>query len=218
MLGFRYLWIDPLCIIEDSLSDWLHEAGRMAPVYRNADLTIAAPASSGSQGGLFFGPSPTTHIALDRHSTLHTRFERDFKDEVICSPLASYGWTLQEAVLSRRVVHFASGQRYSECAAPQASEDGCLGGKSDEGRLWVTTPKMLSSPTSAEDVENVGYSSKELRRIWDAVAETYSGRRLKFLSDKLAALAGITQQTQALLGDEPIVGLWKASVRLSASS
>lgn len=38
----RYLCIDSLCIIQDSLSDWEQEAARVADVYENAFLTIAA--------------------------------------------------------------------------------------------------------------------------------------------------------------------------------
>ena len=44
--GHRYIWIDSLCIILDSKSDWEHEAARMAEVYRNAWLTISATRSS----------------------------------------------------------------------------------------------------------------------------------------------------------------------------
>ena len=39
-LGVRYLWIDSLCIIQDSMSDWEQEATRMADVYENAFLTL----------------------------------------------------------------------------------------------------------------------------------------------------------------------------------
>ncbi|KAF2866326.1 heterokaryon incompatibility protein-domain-containing protein, partial [Massariosphaeria phaeospora] len=41
-LGFRYLWIDSLCILQDSTEDWLHEAGRMGDIYRGSICTIAA--------------------------------------------------------------------------------------------------------------------------------------------------------------------------------
>jgi hypothetical protein len=40
-LGFKYLWIDSLCIIQDSISDWEIEASRMAAVYSNAVASIA---------------------------------------------------------------------------------------------------------------------------------------------------------------------------------
>jgi hypothetical protein len=45
-LGIQYLWADCLCIIQDDTADWEHEASRMADVYSNAYLTIAATRSS----------------------------------------------------------------------------------------------------------------------------------------------------------------------------
>ncbi|KAK0703139.1 hypothetical protein B0T26DRAFT_600083, partial [Lasiosphaeria miniovina] len=45
-LHTRYLCIDSLCIIQDDEDDYLREAAKMAEVYRDAHLTIAATASS----------------------------------------------------------------------------------------------------------------------------------------------------------------------------
>jgi hypothetical protein len=41
-MGIEYIWIDCLCILQDSKTDWEHEAARMADVYPNAYLTITA--------------------------------------------------------------------------------------------------------------------------------------------------------------------------------
>lgn len=51
-LGFRYLWIESLCILQDSLEDWQKESAAMRDVYRNAALTISASASNNSEGGM----------------------------------------------------------------------------------------------------------------------------------------------------------------------
>ncbi|KAL1948327.1 hypothetical protein VTO73DRAFT_12402 [Trametes versicolor] len=52
-LGFQYLWVDSLCIIQDSGEDKLHEIGRMHHTYRYAHLTIiAASAQKVSEGFL----------------------------------------------------------------------------------------------------------------------------------------------------------------------
>ncbi|KAK7990473.1 HET-domain-containing protein [Apiospora arundinis] len=51
-LGLKYLWIDSLCIIQDSQSDWEAEAGKMAETYGNAHLTIAADACANAYQGL----------------------------------------------------------------------------------------------------------------------------------------------------------------------
>ena len=41
-LGIQYLWIDSLCIIQDSKDDWEIESAKMGAVYRNAYVTIVA--------------------------------------------------------------------------------------------------------------------------------------------------------------------------------
>jgi Heterokaryon incompatibility protein (HET) len=41
-LGLKWLWVDSLCIIQDSKGDWMREAGRMTEVYRDCEVCIAA--------------------------------------------------------------------------------------------------------------------------------------------------------------------------------
>lgn len=41
-LGIEYIWIDCLCILQDSKTDWEYESARMADVYSDAYLTVAA--------------------------------------------------------------------------------------------------------------------------------------------------------------------------------
>ena len=53
-LGFRYLWIDSMCIIQDSAEDWGVESLRMQDAYENAVLTLSALGSTSSQGGMFY--------------------------------------------------------------------------------------------------------------------------------------------------------------------
>ena len=52
-LGVRYLWIDSLCIIQDSKEDWNLQSGQMAAIYTHAWLTLAAAASASSVAGFF---------------------------------------------------------------------------------------------------------------------------------------------------------------------
>ncbi|KLU87477.1 hypothetical protein MAPG_06477 [Magnaporthiopsis poae ATCC 64411] len=52
-LGVRYIWIDSLCIIQDSALDWQVESAKMAAIYGNAWLTLAAVRSRDGNGGLF---------------------------------------------------------------------------------------------------------------------------------------------------------------------
>lgn len=71
-LGVRYLWIDSLCIIQDSREDWEREAERMANIYANSYLTIAASSSEDSGGGCFPSwkkRSQTPHLSPETKSS-----------------------------------------------------------------------------------------------------------------------------------------------------
>lgn len=58
----RYVWIDSLCIIQDSKKDWEKEAAQMALVYSNAYCTIAASSPANGNEGC--------HIDLDWQGAL----------------------------------------------------------------------------------------------------------------------------------------------------
>jgi hypothetical protein len=51
--GVRYLWIDSLCIIQDSLADWQAESTEMGNIYRHGICNIVATGSSDNGRGLF---------------------------------------------------------------------------------------------------------------------------------------------------------------------
>ena len=57
-LGVRYLWIDSLCIIQDSKVDWQTEAARMGDIYKFSVCTIAASWASSNSEGCFFDRGP----------------------------------------------------------------------------------------------------------------------------------------------------------------
>jgi hypothetical protein len=52
-LGYRYLWIDALCIIQDSPNDWLSEASKMSSVFSGAVVTIAVADAENHTQGIF---------------------------------------------------------------------------------------------------------------------------------------------------------------------
>ncbi|KAK4444566.1 hypothetical protein QBC34DRAFT_474510 [Podospora aff. communis PSN243] len=47
---------------------------------------------------------------------------------------------------------------------------------------------------------------------WDNVMQDYTARRLTYKSDKVPALAGITQMFQSVKKDLPLLGMWKLSL------
>lgn len=56
-LRIRYLWIDGLCIIQKDEADWTLESTRMAEVYQNACIVIAAAGAAHPGEGCFSGIS-----------------------------------------------------------------------------------------------------------------------------------------------------------------
>jgi hypothetical protein len=56
-LGLAYLWIDSLCILQDSPEDWALQAGRMADIYEHSYVTISADAASDSSTGFLYRPA-----------------------------------------------------------------------------------------------------------------------------------------------------------------
>ncbi|KAH9234952.1 hypothetical protein K456DRAFT_35088 [Colletotrichum gloeosporioides 23] len=112
-LGFKYLWIDSLCIIQDDKKDWEHEAVRMSSVYRKAFLVIAAVNSKDSTEGLV-GPQllpPTFQCPITVHNGPDQSIQQanilpipGGSNPSIEGPLRERAWAFQEWYLGRRIV------------------------------------------------------------------------------------------------------------------
>ncbi|KAI0455041.1 hypothetical protein F5B21DRAFT_524181 [Xylaria acuta] len=143
-LGFRYLWIDALCIVQDDLNDWETEAGQMRDIYSNATITLSAHESEDAMGGMF-RPRPDEFVGpvqLSLHVPKRYRLQQPAHQTIFSilpvngerrtlqpGPIDSRGWTLQENVMSTRVVHWGPGILYWECLS-------CHGSESDpDGRI-----------------------------------------------------------------------------------
>ncbi|KAH7067935.1 heterokaryon incompatibility protein-domain-containing protein, partial [Paraphoma chrysanthemicola] len=51
LLGLRFIWIDAVCIIQDSHEDWSTEGARMDQIYTRSYLTISADTSPDTKAG-----------------------------------------------------------------------------------------------------------------------------------------------------------------------
>lgn len=61
-LGFRYMWIDNLCMIAENHAMIRQEQRHLDQIIQGADLLISAVRSPTSVGG-FLGPCPPLHLA-----------------------------------------------------------------------------------------------------------------------------------------------------------
>jgi hypothetical protein len=119
-LGYEYLWIDSLCIIQNSTEDWLHEGARMGEIYKNALCNISAVASPNASGGLFWSRKVETLLPLAvphfPSKDMNALVEENWWSEGIDSaPLNKRGWVLQERLLSSRILYFGNRQLFWEC-------------------------------------------------------------------------------------------------------
>lgn len=184
-LGMQYLWIDSLCIVQDSAADWEVESSRMADIYHHSALTLAAANASGATHG-FLRPRSTgagagaarvegvSTAAHQQHAFYLGRPLSSYDDDVERGPLARRGWVLQERVLSRRSLFFGADQSHWECqtsrfserapAAHQAVTD-IAGGVSSFRSLFSLVPAPASAPaaTGAGGAGGVTTAGAELR-------------------------------------------------------
>ncbi|KAI1420154.1 HET-domain-containing protein [Xylaria sp. FL1777] len=132
-LGIRYIWIDALCIFQDSGQDWAQEAGRMRAVYQGAVVTLAAACASNTHEGILrerqnstmpqcwldwrADDATTARVFLRSGSEL---WDENFHQSI----LNTRGWTLQETLLAPRTLWFGQQQLGFECAEGSVSEAG----------------------------------------------------------------------------------------------
>lgn len=127
-LNARFLWIDSLCIIQDSKEDWEAEAAQMANVFPNSCVTLAASASSNwSEGCRVLCDTPWTYVDVPMAPTADGRRCRVFSWSDNDSrglhkdPLQGRGWTLQERELSPSVAYFSGDTVLWECYKSKSS-------------------------------------------------------------------------------------------------
>jgi hypothetical protein len=217
--GVRYLWIDSLCIKQDSEEDWGREAPRMKDVYGGAVVNIVAGHSTGPEDSLFhtkdrlFAQSAIIRSewkytrSSDNIIWNHTNIKQDFES----APLTRRGWVFQELMLAPRTLQFGKTQVYWRCSKLFACESLPHGASSPEGEAvtYGTDLKQLKIATF--------YGPGYVAWLWKDILVKYSRCKLTFCKDKLVALSGIAERFQEFTADRYCAGLWWSSMIESLS-
>jgi hypothetical protein len=221
-LGYKYIWIDSLCIIQDSEQDWRTEAKKMAQVYGNAECTIAAIGPDGNAGcfrrrnPLLRRPGKLTEssgVSVYGYGFLKAGEHNVLEDSpgipgLSNLPLLRRAWVVQERLISDRVLYYGYEGLMWECATCTASE---------------FRPQIFPVPTLKYSEEPLKFilrrilgllprSDRSARNmfleVWLRVMETYTRSALTFPTDRVAALAGIAEMIRSTTGMEYLAGLW----------
>jgi hypothetical protein len=207
-LAIKYLWIDSLCIVQDDKNDWEKESLRMAQVYSNAEMLIAASDAANSSEGCLHPREPPWRVNYSpaNSETRHKDPEKfllvyphpSFHHAILTACLNTRAWCLQEAALSRRTLHCTKSGLYWQCGKAIRSECG-LDPQDRNPFTEFGADRIFNLPSC---------SWSNWRYPWWIAVMDYSSRQLSFQGDKLAAMSGITNFFCEKLDDKAVFGLW----------
>jgi hypothetical protein len=206
-MGLRYLWVDSLCILQGTdtaaQQDWLSESWKMGQIYQSAYFTISAESAPAATAGILNErPAPSVDFYAMPKSEADSEViylgQQQILDSTITEPLHCRGWTLQESMLSKRLLRFRTRELSWRCSHGEETEIRC-----------ETQANPLSSKSG--NVEQMAEPTKQARKIydsWEEIVEDYSGRALSKNADKLPAIAGLARVAQIATGDTYVAGVW----------
>jgi hypothetical protein len=207
-LQLEYLWVDSMCIIQDSIEDKSALISQMHRIYACAHVTIAASMASRCTEG-FLAPRtdiPTFLIPISYRTTVDGP-SRVGSIILISSPrnsvepLVTRAWTLQESLLSRRILSYGSRQLRWFCA----TDEHCDGGVLDRDSANFASFQTLEE--TVIDLPRRSFKAKVLPRDptslpWLQVVEQYAKRDISVPSDKLIAISAVAQRLKAMTKGE----------------
>ncbi|KAK5698012.1 hypothetical protein LTR97_006972 [Elasticomyces elasticus] len=204
-LGFDYVWIDSLCIIQYNADSWNANARLMDLIYGYAELTICAADGDGANVGLeALYSSNTEHQKSYRpgaEQQVIVKYPTHGKNDaflelmlswpseayVACSRWNSRAWTFQERMLSPRCLICVNQRVYYQCNTTTMSEDIFSDEKTEKG-------------SAGWSVELKGAPARTLRRldtepvnVYKDCLRMYTSRQLTNESDILSAFDGLAK-------------------------
>lgn len=211
--GFRYLWIDSLCIVQDDAAEKLEESLRMDEIFGNAFLTIAATSAVDTTRGLFPPKAQPFKIqATDSKGSLsriyvreqpsHYSFKAPFnegahmndwelpfntsKEANLHTPLLKRAWAYSERLLSPRVLHFTSSEMILECREAYQCECGRIDDSTYDSRTTDSVKQEFARVVAegANHAETMNGNGND-RRI-DSVASQLASTSLADVAQDLS--------------------------------
>ncbi|KAH8669147.1 heterokaryon incompatibility protein-domain-containing protein [Xylariales sp. PMI_506] len=227
-LGYRYIWIDSLCIIQDSRGDWAKESAIMGKLFLHSQCTIAALCAESSKEGFFRVHNPRTLTSCRLPVKLKLSAAPFRKPPADKRPLYSRAWVFQERLLSPRVLRFGNDQISWECQAAMADEYDPVQRPQAELKVYrdsdgakdkLIREAVAETFAAARELDDPGEvpglagplkdsSHKLFFEAWQKLVRAYSDLNLTYPSDRFPAFAGITSVQQDRMALTCFEGLW----------
>jgi heterokaryon incompatibility protein (HET) len=219
-LKHRYLWVDSLCVVQDSRRSWNLNSRVMDLVYGNSYLTICAADGKSAKDSLkaisLTPRSITQYIeecGSERVPLMVSHLAETF---IKRSKWNTRGWTFQERLLSKRCLIFAEGRMFFQCRATAMSEDIVT----EQNAKTVENNNIIS--TASWSIELVQAPLQLLHqlesrafRVYMTCMELYTDRVLSKSKDILAAFNGMSNLIGKAMGSPLVFGLPSSHFDLS---
>ncbi|EGZ68528.1 HET-domain-containing protein [Neurospora tetrasperma FGSC 2509] len=216
-MGYRYLWVDALCIVQDDDADKMSQLHIMGDIYKNAVFTIVAAAGGNSGSGLAGIRTPRTVIQrkvqvkqagpqkmpLWLISTAMPRVVSSYQLYTSGLPWQTRGWTLQEKALSRRVFVFTDEQLFWSCRRCHRWEE-----TDTETKLAFLSWHPMTM-TEADVTPSRIWTS-----LWTLITD-FSTRHLSLDGDAQDAFSAILREYTELTGYQFLWGLPVSKLQFS---
>lgn len=206
-----FLWIDCLCIVQDDVEEVAREIDKMSEIFQGAVVTISAASASGSSEGFLQARTPTGancpqfklpfRSSDNRHGTI---LLSPSSQQSIPDPIDFRAWTLQEHILSSRIVCYGSQQLYWICRKGRCNYGGV--------ELTRNTMAIHGPIKQAYALSKESWHLPSPDATWDYIVGSFTARKLSNPSDKLVAISAIAKEFSYLKRTKYIAGLWEKTL------
>ncbi|KAF5579558.1 heterokaryon incompatibility protein [Fusarium subglutinans] len=223
-LGFKFIWIDALCIVQDDENDWVEQSALMADIYRYSSLNLCAADAAGCGSGMVEMAAP--HLMEIATSTAQSK-DTDSTETVVlvggpistaiidwdrCG-LLSRGWVFQEGLCSPRGLYVSRrhglwwdcGTMIDMIDARESittSDTDHAFNPRTERRSFLSLEKLPGYYSKSVPVKNFSFT-------WYDWVKLYTSKNLTRKTDRLPAVAGMASYVASLSGMKYKAGLWE---------
>ena len=215
-LGFRYLWIDALCIIQNDQRDFDEQVAALPEIYGNSTLNISASNAATTDDGIL-GRSPDLGTYIGFHGPIGSLMEAtriwagpprktlDLEEKYI----STRGWVFQERLVSRATLHYTNEGLVWECGqGTMVDHDQSVYGTDWKSKWKATMTRFtINQAFLQSDVHSLFMN--ELYRNWFDWICAYSERHLHKCEDKFPAIEGVALRFAERFGLTNVAGLWR---------